>query len=137
MSATADNSTPLLEGEAESASVASRKRKRSLSFEGSENTERSVKPKTLQRLPPAVLLLNLPQLVACPPNYKLHRQSLALSLSALRRCISISGLPPDMECRACSAFAELGLKVLYSKTIQNEVNSWAHGIEDEVSLRQF
>lgn len=114
----------------------SRKRKRSLISPESESegAERSVRQKPPPRLPPTVLLLNFPKLVACPPNHRLHRQSLALSLSALRKCLSIARLPPDVECRACSAFAELGLKVVYAGLTQNRESPWAHGIEDEVSI---
>ncbi|TDL19376.1 hypothetical protein BD410DRAFT_752259 [Rickenella mellea] len=67
---------------------------------------------TLTPLPTGVLLLCLPRLLAHPPNHKFHGPAVALSLAALRECLAVDGLAPDVECRAWTAFAEIGMATL-------------------------
>ncbi|KAH9854482.1 hypothetical protein C2E23DRAFT_726704 [Lenzites betulinus] len=86
----------------------------------------------LRPLPPAVLLVNLPSLLAHPPNHKYYVHSLVLSLSALRKCLAIPALLPDIECRAWTSLAELGMRVIAGGFSQDEEHGWAAGIENEV-----
>lgn len=95
----------------------------------------------LRPLPPAVLLVSLPGLLAQPPNHHLYPASLNLSLRALRRCLSLPALSPEIECRAWTGLAEIGMRVIGGGFSQHEEHQWAHGIESEVcvtfiSLRQ-
>ena len=70
------------------------------------------KKQALERLPPAVLLLSLPGLLAVPPNHKQQVACYELSLKALRKCVALGGLAPDIECRAWMGIAELGLRLV-------------------------
>ncbi|KAI0829097.1 hypothetical protein BC628DRAFT_1315767 [Trametes gibbosa] len=88
----------------------------------------------LKPLPPAVLLVNLPSLLAHPPNHKYYVHSLVLSLSALRKCLALPALLPDIECRAWTGLAELGMRVIAGGFSQREEHGWAAGIENEVRL---
>ena len=62
-------------------------------------------------LPDSALLLSLPSLLLHPPNHRNHRQSLWLSLFALRKCLTLSKLEPYEECRALTEVAEIGFKI--------------------------
>ncbi|OCB90971.1 hypothetical protein A7U60_g1779 [Sanghuangporus baumii] len=86
----------------------SRKRRRS----SSPLDNREAKKKTLERMPPSVLLLSLPGLLAVPPNHRQQAACYDLSLTALRKCVALGGLPPDVECRAWTGIAELGLRLV-------------------------
>ncbi|KAI9069691.1 hypothetical protein FKP32DRAFT_1586700 [Trametes sanguinea] len=86
----------------------------------------------LKPLPPAVLLVSLPSILAHPPNHKHYVHSLILSLKALRKCLSLPALLPDIECRAWTGLAELGMRVIAGGFSQSEEHPWAHGIESEV-----
>jgi hypothetical protein len=97
----------------------------------------------LKPLPPAHLLLNLPRLLLLPPTHKNHARSLHLSLVALRRCLSLhSGegvevLTPEMECRAWTGLAEVGMRVVGGGFCEPGgggvgEHGWAKGIEGEV-----
>ncbi|CDO77305.1 hypothetical protein BN946_scf184753.g55 [Trametes cinnabarina] len=86
----------------------------------------------LKPLPPAVLLVSLPSILAHPPNHKYYVHSLVLSLSALRRCLAMPALLPDIECRAWTGLAELGMRVIAGGFSQSEEHVWARGIESEV-----
>lgn len=86
-------------------------------------------------LPDSVLLLNLPSILMHPPNHPLHAQSLCMSLLALRRCLEIPGLSPDVECRALTSVAEIGMTVIDGGFNKLQEHVWAHGIETEVSRR--
>ncbi|KZT73388.1 hypothetical protein DAEQUDRAFT_721986 [Daedalea quercina L-15889] len=87
---------------------------------------------TLKPLSPAVLLVSLPGLLAHPPNHKYYIPSLVLSLAALRKCLKLSGLSPEIECRAWTGLAEIGMKVISGGLSQSEDYPWAKGIEGEV-----
>ncbi|KAJ3845306.1 hypothetical protein F5878DRAFT_550612 [Lentinula raphanica] len=87
---------------------------------------------SLNPLPDSTLLLYLPSILIHPPNHPLHAQSLCMSLLALRRCLKLPGLNPDIECRALTALAEVGMIVLDGGFNQHELHVWAHGIEPEV-----
>ncbi|KAJ3761926.1 hypothetical protein EV360DRAFT_36798 [Lentinula raphanica] len=86
---------------------------------------------SLNPLPDSTLLLHLPSILIHPPNHPLHAQSLCMSLLALRRCLKLPGLNPDIECRALTALAEVGMIVLDGGFNQHELHVWAHGIEPE------
>ncbi|KAI8980607.1 hypothetical protein BD414DRAFT_464741 [Trametes punicea] len=86
----------------------------------------------LKPMPTAVLLVSLPSLLAHPPNHKYYVQSLVLSLTALRKCLALPALSPDIECRAWAGLAELGMRVIAGGFSQSEEHAWAHGIESEV-----
>lgn len=94
---------------------------------------------TLTPLPPAVLLVSLPSLLAHPPNHRFYIQSLVLSLAALRKCLSIPALSPEVECRAWTGLAEIGMKVISGGMSQDVAHPWAERIEAEVcgGTRQY
>ncbi|KAL6307835.1 hypothetical protein BKA93DRAFT_727071 [Sparassis latifolia] len=87
---------------------------------------------SLAPLPPAVLLVSLPALLAHPPNHRFYVHSLCLSLDALRKCLGLHALPPDIECRAWTGLAEIGMKVIGGGFSQDKNYPWAKGIESEV-----
>ncbi|KAI0370118.1 hypothetical protein BV20DRAFT_944899 [Pilatotrama ljubarskyi] len=86
----------------------------------------------LKPLPPAVLLVSLPSLLAHPPNHRYYVRSLILSLTALRNCLALPALSPDIECRAWTGLAELGMRVIAGGFSQSVEHAWAKGIEAEV-----
>ncbi|KAL0069513.1 hypothetical protein AAF712_003548 [Marasmius tenuissimus] len=86
----------------------------------------------LAALPPAVLLISLPGMLLHPPNHPMHAHSLCISLLAVRRCLRTPGLSPEIECRAWTAIAELGMNVLEGGFSHDEEHIWAHGVESEV-----
>ena len=88
----------------------------------------------LRPLPPAVLLVSLPSLLAHPPNHRYYVQSLYLSLCALRKCLTLPALSPEIECRAWTSLAEIGMKVVHGGLSEDESCPWAKNIETEVSI---
>ncbi len=96
----------------------------------STSTSQSDSP--LRPLPHAVLLLSLPSLLVHPPSHRYYIQSICLSLCSLRKCLSLPALSPEIECRAWTGLAELGMKVISSGFSQSEDHLWARGIEAEV-----
>jgi hypothetical protein len=89
-------------------------------------------PSTFRPLPPPVLLLALPALLALPPGHERYPLSLFLSLRALRTCLGLTTLTPDVECRAWTGLAEIGLRVINSGFTASGEHAWANGIEAEV-----
>lgn len=89
-------------------------------------------PSSLRSLPPQVLLLALPALLAHPPTHEKYGLSLFLSLNALRQCSQLRALAPDIECHAWTALAEVGLRVIESGFSTSGEHDWANGIEEEV-----
>ncbi|KAJ3936138.1 MAG: hypothetical protein NXY57DRAFT_986899 [Lentinula lateritia] len=87
---------------------------------------------SLNPLPDSILLLSMPYILIHPPNHQLHAHSLCMSLLALRRCLKIPGLSPDVECRALTSLAEVGMIVIDGGFSQQELHVWANGIEPEV-----
>lgn len=87
----------------------------------------------LRPLPPQVLLLALPALLAHPPTHEKYGLSLFLSLNALRQCLQLKTLAPDIECHAWTAFAEVGLRVIESGFSTSGEHDWANKLEEEVS----
>ncbi|KAF5392421.1 hypothetical protein D9757_002307 [Collybiopsis confluens] len=85
----------------------------------------------LSPLPASLLLLHLPAILVHPPNHAMHAKSLSMSLISLRRCLQIPGLSPDIECRALTALAEIGMIVLDGGLSQLSEHAWAQGIEAE------
>ncbi|KAL5519652.1 hypothetical protein ACEPAH_1335 [Sanghuangporus vaninii] len=106
----------------------SRKRRRS----SSPLDNREAKKKILERLPPSVLLLSLPGLLAVPPNHRQQAACYDLSLTALRKCVALGGLPPDVECRAWTGIAELGLRLVRAGWTKYDRIPWARGLDLEV-----
>ena len=93
---------------------------------------------SLKVLPPAALLSSLPGLLIHPPNHKYYVLSLQLSLNALRRCLSLQALSPELECRAWTGLAEVGMRVVSGGFSQSssEEHGWARGVEAEVCLNE-
>ncbi|KAF9258146.1 hypothetical protein L218DRAFT_964740 [Marasmius fiardii PR-910] len=87
---------------------------------------------SLAPLPPAVFLISLPALLIHPPNHRFHAHSLCVSLLALRYCLQIPGLSPDLECRAWTAIAEVGMIALEGGFSHDEDHMWASNLEGEV-----
>jgi hypothetical protein len=87
-----------------------------------------------QLLPPQILLLMLPTLIAQPPSHPLHICSLRTSVMALRRCLGLKNLSSDEECQACLGLAEFGMKVVVAglHVKQGSEWKWAQGIDMEV-----
>jgi hypothetical protein len=87
----------------------------------------------LRPLPPAILLLALPGLLALPPTHPDFGFSLFLSLRSLRQCLSLPAIAPDIECRAWTSLAEVGMRVMESGFCSQEGEcDWAVGIHAEV-----
>ncbi|KAI0756062.1 hypothetical protein C8Q80DRAFT_1090902 [Daedaleopsis nitida] len=93
---------------------------------------RTTSQEGLKPIPTALLLVSLPSLLSHPPNHKFYVHSLVLSLAALRKCLALPALSPDIECRAWTGMAELGMRVISGGWSQREENAWARGIELEV-----
>jgi hypothetical protein len=83
-------------------------------------------------VPAATLLLSLPGLLMHPPTHHLHLPSLYLSYHSHKRCIALGMLSPDLECRAWTGLAEIGMNVIDGGLIQNIEHSWTTDIESEV-----
>ncbi|KAK2460063.1 hypothetical protein APHAL10511_007897 [Amanita phalloides] len=65
-----------------------------------------------ERLPPipySTLLLALPSILIHPPTHPHHQLSLHLSSEALETCLGLPDIEGDLECRAWTALAEVGL----------------------------
>lgn len=86
----------------------------------------------LKSLPTPILLVSLPAMLSHPPNHKYYIHSLVLSLTALRKCLALPALSPDIECRAWTGLAEIGMRVISGGMSQSEDHPWAKGIETEV-----
>ncbi|KAI6135975.1 hypothetical protein F5141DRAFT_1071511 [Pisolithus sp. B1] len=86
----------------------------------------------LKPLPPQVLLLALPALLLHPPTHEKYALSLFLSLRALRLCLQLPALAPEVECYAWTALAEVGMRVIKSGFCTTGEYSWTIGLEQEV-----
>jgi hypothetical protein len=87
----------------------------------------------LRPLPPAILLLALPGLLALPPTHPDFGFSLFLSLRSLRQCLTLPALALDIECHAWTSLAEVGMRVMESGFCSQEGGcDWAVGIHTEV-----
>ncbi|KAG2364825.1 hypothetical protein BDR07DRAFT_1354615 [Suillus spraguei] len=87
----------------------------------------------LRPLPPAILLLALPGLLALPPTHPDFGFSLFLSLRSLRQCLALPALAPDIESHAWTSLAEVGIRVMESGFCSQEGGcDWAVGIHAEV-----
>jgi len=79
-----------------------------------ESTPSTVEPLPLVRfdkLPTPTLLLSLSSLLLHPPTHKQYGKSVYLSYLGALRCLSSQNLDPDVECRAWTTLAELGLRM--------------------------
>lgn len=88
----------------------------------------------LRPLPPAVLLVSLPGLLAHPPTHRNYAVSLQLSLTALRKCLVFPDLTPEMQCRAWMGLAEVGMNVIGGGFTRDQRCVWARDVEAEVSF---
>jgi hypothetical protein len=61
------------------------------------------------------LLLALPSLFLHPPEHPYYTRSIDLSLRAVRRCLQLPALPPETECRAWTALAEIGMRAVQNQ----------------------
>ena len=84
--------------------------------------EHTVAAETLKPLPSAILFLSLQSLLAHPPTHVNHPRSLVLTLSALRKCLTLSGLDYMTECRVWTELAEVGFRIgLDAPGVESEV----------------
>jgi hypothetical protein len=85
-------------------------------------------------VPLPLLLLSLPAILILPPDHLLHDESLRLSVVALRRCLHMRALSPEIECRAWTTLAQVGLQVIGSRlsVSPHGRHAWARNIEAEV-----
>ncbi|KAF9461040.1 hypothetical protein BDZ94DRAFT_1299517 [Collybia nuda] len=86
------------------------------------------------KIPAPHLLLALPSLVLHPPTHRHHLQSIHVARHALRRCLALN-LDSDLECRAWTALAELGLLGLTSPGLargRDEDARWRGELQNEV-----
>ncbi|KAH7882576.1 hypothetical protein F5I97DRAFT_1969951 [Phlebopus sp. FC_14] len=74
----------------------------------------------------------LPSLPVHPPTHEGYALSLFSSLQALRRCLDQHALMPDVEARAWTALAEVGMRVVESGFSASAEHAWAVGVEQEV-----
>ncbi|KIK77337.1 hypothetical protein PAXRUDRAFT_17579, partial [Paxillus rubicundulus Ve08.2h10] len=87
---------------------------------------------SLRPLPSQLLLLALPALLVHPPTHENYPLSLFLSLKALRICLQLKALTADVECRAWTGLAEIGLRAIESGFSTGSEHKWAHGLKAEV-----
>lgn len=85
-----------------------------------------------RNIPPPVLLSSIPGLVSHPPNHRYYILSLQVSLNALRKCLAFPALSPEIECRAWTGLAEVGMKVIASGFCESNEYEWTKGLEIEV-----
>ncbi|KAG1786474.1 uncharacterized protein HD556DRAFT_1053488 [Suillus plorans] len=105
---------------------------RSSSLTPPADSQKSYPTPALRPLPPAILLLALPGLLALPPTHSDFGFSLFLSLRSLRHCLALPALAPDIECRAWTSLAEVGMRVMESGFCSQEGGcDWAVGIHSE------
>ncbi|KZT18694.1 hypothetical protein NEOLEDRAFT_1246306 [Neolentinus lepideus HHB14362 ss-1] len=98
-----------------------------------EHTRASTsKEQPFKPLPLPILLLSLPALLVQPPTSRFHAQALCLSLAAVRACLGLGALSPEVECRAWTALAEVGMGVVAGGFCGREGCEWASGVESEV-----
>lgn len=50
-------------------------------------------------------------------------------------CLELKTLTPDVECRAWTGLAEVGLRVINSGFTASGEHAWANGLEAEVSYQ--
>lgn len=117
------------------------KRKRADSVVSYHNTLTVEGSLRLTPLPPHILLLNLPALLIHPPSHPNYALSLCLSLLALRQCLAMKDsekgmqgmvMDAEIECRAWTALAEIGMSVVEAGFSSMEDHAWARAIEAEV-----
>jgi len=63
----------------------------------------------LNSIPCSTLLLALPSILIHPPMHPHHQTSLQLSSAALKKCLELPEIEKDLECRAWTALAEVGI----------------------------
>jgi hypothetical protein len=105
----------------------------SLSSSPSSTSSQPSPPTQLTPIPPSHLLLALPSLLIHPPTHRVHLKSLFLAQRALRQCLALpeSQLDRDVECRAWTALAEIGLRCLAMGMVP-ALESYEENIEIEV-----
>ncbi|KAH9912151.1 uncharacterized protein BXZ73DRAFT_93243 [Epithele typhae] len=105
------------------------------SFKSTPDSQPQSQPKKgpkLKPIPTSIMLVSLPSILAHPPNHKHYIHSLVLSLTALRKCLSLPSISPQIEVRAWAGIAEIGMRVISGGFSQSEEHPWAKDIEFEV-----
>lgn len=106
---------------------------RTLSSRSRQMKPASASIQRLRPLPAPVLLSSLPSLLMHPPIHRLHPTSLMLSLTSVKKLLSAPALNPDVECRAWTMWAEIGMCIIdggYHE--RNDCSEWAGKIVGEV-----
>ncbi|KAG8919740.1 hypothetical protein FRC02_001415 [Tulasnella sp. 418] len=90
-------------------------------------------------IPPSILLLSLPSIVAHPPDHPQYVNSLHVSLDAIRKCLRMHSseggcwsLSLEHECRAHGMLAEIGLAIMHAGLHRESSTPWAKAIETEI-----
>ncbi|KLO07025.1 hypothetical protein SCHPADRAFT_837227 [Schizopora paradoxa] len=78
------------------------------------------------------LLLDVPGLLVLPPNHKAHVASCIISLRLVRSYLAEASKPQDLECRAWTALAEIGSRIIRAGWTTSESTPWAGRLVDEV-----
>ncbi|KAI6137963.1 hypothetical protein BKA82DRAFT_384944 [Pisolithus tinctorius] len=71
--------------------------------------------------------------LASPDTRKISL-SLFLSLKAIRLCLQLPALAPDVECHAWTAFAEVGMRDVRSGFCKTGEHDWTRRLEEEMSM---
>lgn len=74
-----------------------------------ESIQDASNPEKFSPIPPSTLLLALPSVLIHPPTHPDHQISLQLSSAALKKCLELPEIEGDLECRAWTALAEVGI----------------------------
>lgn len=74
-----------------------------------ESIKDASNPEKLSSIPPSTLLLALPSILVHPPTHPDHQSSLQLSSTALKKCLELPEVEGNLECRAWTALAEVGI----------------------------
>jgi hypothetical protein len=79
-------------------------------IESLQDTDKDVSnTQNLSPIPCSTLLLALPSILIHPPVHPHHQTSLQLSSAALKKCLELPEIEGDLECRAWTALAEVGI----------------------------
>lgn len=78
------------------------------------------------------LLLDVPGVLVLPPNHKAYVASCILSLRVVRSYLAEGSKPQDLECRAWTALAEIGFRIIRAGWSTSDLTPWAHKLASEV-----
>lgn len=82
---------------------------------------------TPRKIPREVLLLNVPALIAHPPNHSNYVASLKVSLEALNKCVAFAEIEPEVECRAWTGIAEISILLNMSELAEKAITKGVSG----------